>query len=734
MILAPAAVVGAGFCVCILWAGMDKHHDPLPLPAPVPPPPSAAPPRRPTDPAEMHLLRSRDEVIVLLRRTDFGLPVGDAPVRILDGEGAVLREGLTDGSGVHRGPLPAGAAAVETEWKGVAVRRALPAAPDPLPPDLPFLVDRSILRPGDRVRLLLLAAGGPPPAPRLMLLDGEGEEVEGVSLAPAEDPAVEEPWALFEGTVPDDVPPGRARFSAGEVFLESLPVVARFGGPASLEDGGPPLPPPPAAAHGAHAVRAGAWRRAVPTAAPGARGLFAALSGDRLLSHAAVAVERGEAAVTLPAAIDGGPVTVRAVAMTPAGFLEAGAAVPASGDGARMEIRSDPGAGGWTMRLRPAGRAPEAAPGPSAAVAVAASDPTGRRPFTGIVAAASADRLSLPWRSPEEEGEGIVFVPTIDPISATEGIPARLRAVAAGGGLSAVLRGTGALPGSEGAAPRVIHLGRNRIGIGTGDRGVETFRLWGDDRSTVLLLPGREASWPGRGRVVEEPLWPPSATAVAWRLEAPPEAEGPFRVTADGGIVIEGHARPATGTEDDDGDDDGDDGRTGTVDAAAMAKGPLLLEARIPGLRGLLLEGPSAPAPEDAPAEGEGISVERSFPARGRAGGTAEAVLVLRTPAARGPLDVELPLPGGTAPAEDGWEIRARAPQGTRVSIPRDGEWGVAGSVRWRLPGLAAGETRLAVRLRLEAPGDYAAPAATADSLDPTGPWGRSGAGRLVIE
>ncbi len=620
-------------------------------------------------------------------------------MRLLDGAGAELKAGRTDDHGVYRGSLPEGAAAVEAAWKARTLRLPLPAAPDPLPPALPFLLDRSVVRPGNRVRLLLLAGDGPPPPPRLVLLDPAGEEVEAVALRPAEDPFVEEPWALFEGRVPEDAPTGSARWTAGDLLLGTVPVVERFPD-LPLPAGGPPgaaEAPPPPRVHGDLSRRDGLWRLAAPGAEIGARALFVALSGDRILGHAAAPVERGEAAAALPAATDGAPVRVRALAMTPRGFVEAEAEAAPPEEGPRIAAAAAPSGYDLRVTLLPSAEAPAGVAGPSAAMAAVVEDPGLPAGAPLLRARASVDHLSLPHGWHPALNEDLL-----------------LRALAVGGGLPRPLRARVAFAGRSGPEYELPSTSGEPRREGT----------------LRLLLPGApEEPWPGRGRGALR------GSEVRWSLEAPEAAEGPFRLRCGGAIVLEGRARPAAGEE-------ADDGRGGVLPAERISGGDLLLESRIPGLRGLRLEGEAGAASTGLPADGRGLSLEMEVPGSAPLMGTVVISLRLRSPGGTGPLAVTLPLPEGTTPGEEGWEIRRRGPEGCRVSFPVRGGGGDGGdggewpeAVRWTLPALPAGETRLDLRIRVHRPpGDYAAPAATAESLDPAGPWARSAAGRLVVE
>jgi len=205
-------------------------------------------------------------------------------------------------------------------------------------------------------------------------------------------------------------------------------------------------------------------------------------------------------------------------------------------------------------------------------------------------------------------------------------------------------------------------------------------------RVRLRLRPGE----PGR---LDIPRPPPPGTRVAWAVLSRSRATGPFRLRADGGIVIESEVLPA--------DAPGrNGGRRGDADPAQLAGRTLELESGIEGLEALLLEA-TFPAREDAPAEDHGVRVVRRMPSGGNRGEVVAIAIEVVAPEGRERLVVECPLPAGAVPAEDAWELRRRGGPAVRAALEED-------RAVWRLP--SGGTWRLELRLRLLHEGRFVVP------------------------
>lgn len=706
-------LVAGVFLLFRFRAGPPPPPPPAPAPAALPVPP---PPPRPRDPVEVRLFRFEGRLAVFARRTDFGLPAAEAGVA-LSGGGAVASEGRTDGNGVWVGHLPQGVTTVAVTWGGTTLTLPLPPAPVDGPADLIAIAGGPSLRPGDSFRILVLRPGGAPLPPLEALLSVEGASSRVELHLPENCFLLEEtgtpgvngsPRWWTEGTLPDDAPTGTATLLVGGLPALTLPVLPRFGstarGDGAVRD--PDAPPDPDArgVEGDLRREEGGWTFRPEGMEEGAAVLFLARDGGRLLGHVAVVPGRdgGGAPLHIPG---GSRAVVRAVASTPAGFVEAEAPSTAGGEGPWLEVvdgrTSTPPS--VTVHLR---AAPGAADGPLpvATLAAAASVAGGGEALAGpeVEDAASILRLPLP-----REAAGRTL---------------RVEAVAAGPGLPAPLRRTVLLPPLREAPPPPPRPIPVRPGDAPEAGGPHLLLPAETEEVALLLRPGRTGSFPGRGLAL------PEDGEVAWSVEAPREAAGPLRLRGDGAILLETAVRPATaGTAP-------SQGREGTVSAAGLAGAALALEGRVEGLLGLLLRA-TVPAPgPDAPAADGGIELERRMPARWRVGEVGEVVVLLRWRGAGTPVEVRLPLPGGTEPAEDGWEVGLRSGGPCAVLMPRQGREGWSHETRWILPDLEAGETRLSLRLRPLRRGSYTAPAASATVPTLDGAWGRSRSERITVE
>ncbi len=685
---------------------LDRRGTPPPI-ARVTPPAPKAPPFHLQVPLDFRLYRSRDEVIVFARTTEFGLPASDAVVVLSDAAGKEVKQGRTDGTGVFRGRLPDGAATVTLRASGAEVWRQLPPAPPPPPPpEPPILADRSVLRPGDGLKVAYRVArqeDAVPPSILLVGRDGSSEQLAfpvGPSAADVRLPC----WDTIEGRIPDDASPGIARIEYKDQTVLEIPLVPRFGSAAVEEDGpgGDPDQPPLSREPGLAFVD-GEWRIRLPGREEGAAVLFFCTADDRFLTHAAIVPPSEEARAAL-AASSGSGMRVRAVAASAAGFQEWEATPPPTVNGPFLEVRWGPMNAippSLVARVRPAPSSSEDAPGPLAALALAADDPTGRIPWTVLGTEEEASELWLGVRN------GIHSV--------MHGFPLRIRALATGGALSGTLwTDQGPPPEDNYEVFNPVWLRPGDLVVGGGD-GIADPLL---EHARVLLAPGAPGGFPGRDRSVLPD------TEVRWRILGQDSLSGGFRLRAGPAIVLEGRPGGAANGG----------GSSGTVGGALISGLPLALETMDPGLEGLLLEAAVSPAPFTAPATGDRIAIERSMPSHVLRGDIVEAAAVLRAEAACGPVVVTLPLPSGGVPVEDGWEVRRRSPPGTRVGMPPPPGAEGENRVVWVIPELSAGRTRLSVRVRLDHRGDLVSPAARAESQDPSGPWARSAAGRIVVE
>lgn len=698
----PLLVVLAGAALAVggwLWMRPSPGE---PMPPPSPPPatasPAPAPPPAPVQgasPLEARLYRSRDELFVIARRTADGLPAAGARVSLRDAQGVLLKRGVADACGVLRASIPAGTAGLDIALDGTGLDLSLPPVPPAAAPSPPMLADRPLLRPGDRLRVAVFGLRWlSPDRPAWLDSDLGDPALDHVPFMPVsgeEEKVAPGPWTLLEARVPSDARPCSSQVETGSGRVLDIPLGPRFGedprpapdgpvGPGSLDD--PRME-----------LRDGVWRvRLLGREAPSAVLLFAR-RGDRFLAHATSAPEGPEVALALGTETAGGEdVRVTLVALRRDGFEEHSEMAPADDAGPFLEI-GDPDEQGVRVRVRPAKGSPEGTPAPPAALAAAADEPTGRFPGTSLATGDDPDGLLLPL--PAEPGPAL-----------------RVRALAVladGGVLRAerILPHRADFPTGTLAGPRWVRPGDRVDGL----RVLPLVRAAPPVRVRVLATPDSPASFPATAR-------PSSGEApVRWSVTAPPDAEGPLRVRSGGAIVVETRVGPA-GTG-------GDDGRSGTLLLSDLP-GSISVESGLPGLEGVVFEAFLAPRAEAGALDG-GVAVARSLPEKGRVGQPFEVGLVLR-PAAEwnGDMEVEVPLPRGVVPAEDGWALRERAWGGARVEVEED-------HVSFHLHWLPAGETRLAFRVRPIWPGRYSAPPATAAAEDPRGPHGQSAAATIDI-
>jgi hypothetical protein len=179
---------------------------------------------------------------------------------------------------------------------------------------------------------------------------------------------------------------------------------------------------------------------------------------------------------------------------------------------------------------------------------------------------------------------------------------------------------------------------------------------------------------------------------VRWSTH-PPGAEGALRIRAADGILLETRIDR--------------DHSSGALPEGAIGDRTILVEAGAPGLKSVeFMWKPAARkrAPEAEPARpGEVLSVDRRFPAEGRKGDEVEYQILIHSKA-RGVLTVRCPLPAAAVPAEEGWQVRARSPAGTRVRLG----WTEA---TFEVPAAGPGDVALTLKLRLERTGRVAVPA-----------------------
>jgi len=692
----PVLLLGAG--ALLLAAGAAAWRGSRPSPSPSPPPPSIdegetdhSPPLQEST-LDARAYRSRDEVILLARLAVDGRPASGVEVLLVDAAGEVRGTGATDGRGVFRGRFTGDPREALLRVRGGKdLLLPIPPAPPPsAPPRRPLLSDRSVLRPGDRFRVCAWSpdpAGAPleasvrydPPVPGAPEEEAAFEEAGTAPGRPASGPG----WQVLAWKVPPDAPPGRALVAIGGDRLE-IPLVPRFG-PAVPAPTAPPAPPEePSRGDPALRREDGAWRVDLGGPLEGAPVLVFGAAGGRFLGHGAVLAEGSEALVPLPEDSADREVTVTAVIARPDGFREHRSTAAPPGP----VLRFDPLPGGVRVGLAAQGgiaAPPLRAPVP---LAVAVDDP--------------ASEAFLPLLMLEDAG------PFVDlPLSGLRGGALSLRAAALPRG-GAPLEARATLVPPEPAPPSTGPSWRYGGDVPADPAGAPPAREF---RAAVrAFLPA------GTPTALPDSLPIPPGTPVAWTAVGC-TGPGALRLRAGRTILLETSV---------------DDGlSTGAMEAGpgrALAA-PLLASSDAPGFEGLLLDAevPADPAalPEDA---APGLRIERLLPGRAGAGTEAEAVLVLRAEEAfEGPLEAACPLPRGTVPAEDGWAVRERGPEGVRVRVAED-------EALWSLPRLAAGETRLRVRVRALWRGRWAAPPARVSSEDPTGPSARSAGAVLAIE
>jgi len=640
------------------------------VPAPAVDPGGARPGGPPPPAPDAVLFRSRDEVLLLARQRPDGRPLGRAPVALRDAAGSILERGETDSRGLWRGRCPAGAEAASVgAGDAPALVLPLPPAPESRGPVPPLLADRPALRPGDEFRVLawIPAMRTSTPAGRL-LADGEAFEMESSLPLPGTG------WREFLGRVPADARPGPAVIEIGDCRLP-VPLVPRFG-PAAADPPGPAAADGPSPAEEALSPADGGWWVDLSPPADDHAVLVFAAVGDRFLEHGVSVVDGRRAFVALPAPEVAEPVEVVAVVAAAAGFRVHRKTRPAAGPSIRFEpLPGPPGPAPYGLRVS-----------------------LGDLPVAMAAAACVQDRGSVALSVCDDAATHLDFV-----LEAFRGRDALVRAIAFPPGTAPVtgsVRLLAAEPIADG--PAWIHEGDAPAGPGAGAPAEAAFVP-----IRVFLPAGIPTPF------TPDPPIPPDAP-ISWEVVGSAPA-GAMRLTAGPAVLLEARFDgPA---------------RAGTLPPGPVAGGALLAVSDEAGFDGLVLgiEVPVHPAAARA-ADAPGLSVERRLPAAAAAGSDFEAAVVVRSAGVRdGPFSVRMPLPRGVVPAEDGWAIRDRAPEGTRVDLDD-------ARVEWRLPSLPAGETTLACRVRAAFRGRWGAPPAVAATLDPTGPLARSAGAVLVVE
>jgi hypothetical protein len=668
--LVPVLALGASLAVLVL-SGL-RGGDPPRAPDPRPAGPSAAPEAVPAPPPPDHrappldarVFRAGGEVLLLARRSDPGPAAARVPVEVRDAAGAVLREGRTDDGGVWRGAVPPVATEVLVGGPGGA-RLSLPSEP-PASAEPPLLHPLTPAVPGMD---LLVAALGLPDEATASAEAVLGDEREPLPVSEeATEGVPRSRGVVLRVAVPHDAPPGEMRLAAGGASVRTR-IGRRFrrGGDAAEEPhrvaapsvSGPPFgvslrEPPDEGAGPPEPAADGAWSIPLPPGPDPVAVLLFAVSGGRILGHASAEVRGDRALLRLPG--DDDPAAHQEIVAVVAGswgFLsEARAARRAGAAGGAPSLRI----GLPETDAADAPADPEAPP--PAVILVESHGPPGR----------ALRLLAVTFRDPGSGRARALLLSHVPLVGLTleeeeRAGPLEVRA-AAWWGPARVVSEAGAIeiPSRPGAAAP-----RRPDGAGAPE----------PPPHLRAILPGDG----GRPVPLRGEAWA-SASAVAWEAVAPAEAEGSLRLWSGGSVVAEAWLAPAAGS------------RRGLLDPAEVSRGSLALEHGVPGLRALVVA-----ATLDAPiAAADGLALRRGPLPRVRPGEPAEISLEVSAPAGvpppEGPILVALPLPPGLLPDEDGWEVRARGPDGARVRL--DGSGAV-----WSLPSLAPGATaRLGLRVR----------------------------------